>query len=431
MTIRKSVPREMPHLLSFDGVTGTRVTLPPSDIFVTQDEVTVAGRFFYSAGGVLLSCNTTDSRFEIGIQGDIVRTKYSENGSNVTELFKSSTLLVKNKWYDFVYRIKKSTLQASLQLDMVEQTGTTGHTNSSGTDNVFYLGARQNGGHVITGILGELKIWNRYLSNQETSNLHYYNIVPQEGLFAHYTRISDDGTQLLDIVGGNHGTITGATRVTDLFGIPKPRQSIVPYVGSLSFDGVDDFVRVLKDTAIDCGQTFTFRSVFNPISSTSRASLLQNARAFGLHINGGNVLAITGDGLTQLSIPNRQFITDDIIVTYDGTTLKMYRYGVLVASTALASVSYDLARGTTIGKRDANQGGYWYQGSIQQTRIYNLALTTKEVEDLHLYNVTPYDNDPSICKLNLETTAGQIVGDTWFDKSGNNNHGTITGAVLV
>jgi peptidoglycan/xylan/chitin deacetylase (PgdA/CDA1 family) len=72
-----------------------------------------------------------------------------------------------------------------------------------------------------------------------------------------------------------------------------------------------------------------------------------------------------------------------------------------------------------------------FNGYIAGARVYENDLSTEEVEQLYLTNATLYDNNPSVCVLNLETLAGRISGTTWTDVSGNEKHGTLSGATLV
>ena len=67
--------------------------------------------------------------------------------------------------------------------------------------------------------------------------------------------------------------------------------------------------------------------------------------------------------------------------TYDGTTLKMYRNGSLVASTALSGSIVVPGTDTLIGDMTS---GHYFSGSIDDVRIYNRALTSYEIYDQYL-----------------------------------------------
>lgn len=114
----------------------------------------------------------------------------------------------------------------------------------------------------------------------------------------------------------------------------------------------------------------------------------------------------------------------DLVYTFDGVNHRLYVDGVLTASSTATprTVVPDKYRISTYDGTNE-----FINGRVASARYYNLTLTAQEVLTLHLHNITPYDGNPVICVLNLETTANQIKGNQWLDKSGNNNHATIVG----
>jgi len=119
------------------------------------------------------------------------------------------------------------------------------------------------------------------------------------------------------------------------------------------------------------------------------------------------------------------------LITYDGTTLKIYKNGVEVVNEAfaidnIASGVYEIGWASPRAKSTA-----YLQGKVSGFKIFNTALTAAQVSDL--YNnpekIVPTGVADSALKLWLPMQEG--AGTTAYDGSGNGNHGTISGATYV
>jgi hypothetical protein len=119
------------------------------------------------------------------------------------------------------------------------------------------------------------------------------------------------------------------------------------------------------------------------------------------------------------------------LITYDGTTLKIYKNGVEVVNEAfaidnIASGVYEIGWASPRAKSTA-----YLQGKVSGFKIFNTALTAAQVADL--YNnpekIVPTGVADSALKLWLPMQEG--AGTTAYDGSGNGNHGTISGATYV
>ena len=225
------------------------------------------------------------------------------------------------------------------------------------------------------------------------------------------------------------------------------RKSIIPYIGSMSFDGVDDIVNCGSVLLAPALQSFTARVVFkkNGSSGTFRHLITSGfntgANGWWLRYTDTNLFNVSiSNGTTTVSanstILRHNTEWNDAVMVCDRTTNILYLdfNGQLLACSAIAadfSVNAGANSAFLIGARNAATPSLFFGGGIKGVRgLLGVALTAEEVLNLHLHNITPYDNDPAICVLNLETTAHQIVGDQWLDKSGNNNHATISGATF-
>ncbi len=112
---------------------------------------------------------------------------------------------------------------------------------------------------------------------------------------------------------------------------------------------------------------------------------------------------------------------------YDGANMLIYINGVLDASLAVTGAIGTSATKVNIGR--SSQPAYYYNGSLDDIRIYNIALTLQQVSNL--YNLADSTHDP-IGNINLvgywkfDENTGTIAADS----SGRANTGTLSGATL-
>jgi hypothetical protein len=177
------------------------------------------------------------------------------------------------------------------------------------------------------------------------------------------------GTSLGDSSGnGRTGTVTGATWTTGKYG------------RALNFDGNDSVV--LSD--IDLTGSFTVMAWMQTRSlhANGCASLVMKAFDYGFEICEGRLYAGVGTGSNWTAHPSKALTSADLNVwrhvtlTHDGTTLRFYIGGTLVRSAAGTHTSNN--RLLRFGRWSSNIE-YW-NGRIDEVRIYNRALTQAEVQ---------------------------------------------------
>jgi hypothetical protein len=440
-----AVPSVMPHVLSFSSATTDDVVIENSSGEVVSDlsQITVRAKFMKKGltGG-------TQFIFAVPALSDNNRRYIAFDDNDELDITMGSSkkfiaTIEQNKLYDCVVTFDKTNDTSRVYFDgeLIKEHTSFGTIGSSLADIVF----GNNGQTSTNGLFGTVDsptMWSRILTPTEIYNLHHYNIIPENGLVGNWDRISDDGTKLLnsaDPTGATDGTISGATRVTEPLALGRtPREAIVPYVGSVSGDGVNGEVVLTDSASLRPTTAITTDVIFRkdnlgvssilfgrPAGTTDYLPTIQNTNDFRFNL--------------KLSITNVNFNTSGVYAvqknkwtrvtcTYDSATGLAYIYvdGILVKSGTGAGTITNPGDWKVLG----SSGLGFVDGEVAQVRMYNRALTTEEAETLNLTNTTPYDNDPSICVLNLEAKSGVLSGSTWRDISGNNNHGTITGATL-
>ena len=194
----------------------------------------------------------------------------------------------------------------------------------------------------------------------------------------------DDGTATDSSGYGNDGAINGATTSTDT---PSGQGQ------SLSFDGNNDYV--------DCGNDQSLMlaniTVQAWIKQGTTISDHRNAAAQGEGVNAAWLLRTSNSGNGHFTpyvyigswqgcdggvITTNQWT--HILLTYDGETLKGYMNGNLVCENANPSGDLSTTASVTIGSYGSAAPIQFFQGLIDDVRIYSHALSQAQIEQLYV-----------------------------------------------
>ena len=270
------------------------------------------------------------------------------------------------------------------------------------------------------GNIDDVKIYNYDIAESEILDL--YNAPNPKQLVGSWN--FNDGTANDESANSNHGTVNGATLTTDRFGNEN---------SAYSFDGVDDYIKVLNSESLNFGTgDFTVSTWIKWDEATSEHDFIlakgsAGAIGYGLGINtGGHYGAfIQAEGGVNQYYGNTLINADDwnlLTVVHDrDNKIKVYLNGSLANSGDYSegnensiSTNYKLFIGSYGGD------GRYFKGLIDDIQIYNYALTGVEITKLY--------NAPN---------PKQLVGSWTFndgtanDQSDNNYHGTaLNGATL-
>ncbi|HGJ67093.1 TPA: LamG domain-containing protein, partial [bacterium] len=214
-----------------------------------------------------------------------------------------------------------------------------------------------------------------------TNDVHAGKIVT-EGLVSFWSLDRDtiSGEKVKDLIGNNHGTISG-----------KPKEVAGKIKEALKFDGASDFIDCGKDASLDLPSAFTYEVWMNPSSAGEGGpknagpickainggswswQLRYNAPGnnfMGFQFNAGGSVWIT---VEQKLSPNEWY---HIIGTYDGKTAKCYLNGVKKSETKMNNVNSGQDN-FFIG-----QDGWVnvFDGIIDEVRVYKRALDENEIQ---------------------------------------------------
>lgn len=191
------------------------------------------------------------------------------------------------------------------------------------------------------------------------------------------------------------------------------------YGNSFSFDGGDDYFRVEDSSTMDGMSGLTMSVWLNPTSVSGTKDVIHKDQSYEISIISGVVKVAIG---TQWAYQTGPSITagiwTHITSTWDGSTLKIFKDGELSNTYTLTSGSIpNNSNWIAVGGNMVYLGTYNYPGKIDEVRIYNRALSPREVRDL--YNWAP----GPVGYWNFEEKSGANA----YDTSGNSQTGTING----
>jgi hypothetical protein len=199
----------------------------------------------------------------------------------------------------------------------------------------------------------------------------------EAGLVAAYGFNEGSGPLVTDTSGHGHtGTISGATWTTQgKFG------------PALAFDGLNDWVTITAAPALDLTTGMTLAAwVYPTTTSGVRDILLKEGPTVDIY----NLYAYNGQGRPEANVfvggSNRTAVGTELLAnvwthvagTYDGSTLRLFLNGVQVASTARSGAMAPGPGPLRIGGNSL--WGEYFQGRLDEVRIYDRALTAAEIQ---------------------------------------------------
>ena len=230
-------------------------------------------------------------------------------------------------------------------------------------------------------------------SNEATATV---STPPVTGLVAAYGFDTGSGTSAPDQSGtGNNGTLTNATWTTTS-----------KYGQALAFNGTNASVTIPDTNSLDLTTGMTLEAWVHPtaLGSSYRTAIMKEqpgSMSYGLYADSsGPPAAPIGEvyingyrdaiGTTQLPVNTWTHLA----TTYNGSVLALYVNGVqagqlVVAGSLVASTGALKIGGNSIW-------GEWFQGEIDEVRIYNRALSASEITgDMNTSVSNPDSSAPS------------------------------------
>ncbi len=190
--------------------------------------------------------------------------------------------------------------------------------------------------------------------------------------------------------GRNAGDSSTNNNVGRLVGNPRWQPLTGIAGGALVFDGVNDYVDCGNDSSLDITEQITVATwvkMNEAGNSQFQPYITKGDYTYGLKHHSRNVIefVIYDDGFWQVAhFPVDSSFNDvwhHLAGTYDGNKLKLYVDGKLEVTTAYAGSIASSAYNLNIA-RNSEASGRFYNGAIDDLRVYNYALSEKEIEML-------------------------------------------------
>jgi len=209
---------------------------------------------------------------------------------------------------------------------------------------------------------------------------------PTESNLVGYWKLDDgQGTTVADLSGsGNNGTLSaaGATWQTTV-----PATVGFDDAASVILNGTSGYASlgIANLPANNAAQTISVWVNFPSTGGTQNMIALDNAGAASgiqLGIRGGNVTVWGwGGGTLVAAAPPSTGAWHHLAYTYDGTTDSLYIDGVVTTATAShATTAFAAVAAAYLGTYDG--GSELYGGSLDDVRVYNVALTASQIVQL-------------------------------------------------
>jgi len=384
------------------------------------------------------------------------KLRYHDGASYVD--YSPVATIINNKWYEIEYRF----LSTSMKLDLNGTDYTGGYRDTYSTLRSYrllqYTKLENNGDAYFDNV------YVRKLRDPEPLHSSWGSeeagFVSTSGLVGYWKFDEGLGESVRDNSGyGNDGTLKNDTGSCS--GTACPSWTNGRFGQALNFDGVGDYVRFPWDSSLNLTNiSFTLESWINPSglipdygaiisSGTIHRTFLSPLTTGSIYFAIGNGSSSNSDSLATTQTINT-FEWSHIAATYDRInnthfSMKIYINGILNASKNTTVLNqYTSSPNHDIGMYYA--GGGHFNGTIDEVRIWNRALSEDEIKMLYgskiiqgtqtnfsLFESNAGDSDVYYDFYRNGTVSGiwhfdEGSGNYTFDETGNNNTGTITSA---
>jgi hypothetical protein len=207
--------------------------------------------------------------------------------------------------------------------------------------------------------------------------------IPDSGVSRWKYEDDSDTSTAIDSWGTEDGSISGATYTTD--------SQVGTY--ALSFDGADDSVGPFTNSAYSFTNNFSLSAwvkintdeTRNPILVKGFDRAVDSNVDYSLTVGGDRYQIKVSDGSNSDKVNisgNTTGVWKHLCGTYDGSQLKLYIDGVeegSVSSSINIADNWDLYHGFST----SSKGTSYFNGIIDDPRIYSKALTATEADNLY------------------------------------------------
>ena len=256
----------------------------------------------------------------------------------------------------------------------------------------------------FNGSIDEVRIYNRALSQTEITKIYKEKAGVKIGVAPNNPTLNTGLVGYWNFDGKNTFPTSATPTTLDLSGNNNTgilTNGPVPTVGklgqALSFDGVDDYVDAGAPASLNFGTgDFTLSVWVKPADTTAREIInkaLPSGTFAGYELRRGDGVAsvnapfqfwpfnTSSNAVSSITIPTTG-LWYHVVAYRSGGTIGIAVNGVIEA-TAANSVDVSSSQPLRIGFDNTGWSGTWWNGSIDEVRIYNRALSAAEIKRLY------------------------------------------------
>ena len=274
-------------------------------------------------------------------------------------------------WYHAVGTYNKTTGVQALYING-QSVSTASHTAGNTIVPLTSYSNMKIGNGVNTGYfdgkIDDVKIFNRSLSANEVAIAFSVNMDEGTG-----SDVNDSSAY------GNDGTIIGASWTTGISG------------KALSFDGSNDYVSFGNSASVDLACSHSI-SAWIKLDDTGSYNVIaaKNLWGISLFVTNKKLCAYTkGDTISAFSVSNEDVAIGEwqhVATTFDVDGTKqnnLYINGEEVTYSQKRTLSDSPVNSSTSNFTIGAGGGYYFDGAIDEVKVYRKALSATEVDDLY------------------------------------------------
>lgn len=318
-------------------------------------------------------------------------------------------------WSQVVLSYDGSHITAYFNGSQVYSGAMSGNINNTNYQSVVRIGDRLSAAGFWPGDIDDVRMYNRAINSDEVGALYAMlgsSINLQKGLVGYW---NFNGNAKDQTPYRNDGTVTGATLTTDRKGKAN---------SAMNFNGSSNYISVPNSSSLDTAPDVTVSMWFKVTSATTAYQKLigkgpDGTEEYGLYVtpNSGLLHVEYDSGTAHPRLDSSASVTDNqwhlATTTYDGTTLRLFLDGVQIGSTTVAGAFAANTENVSIGaEKSSSTSRYFLNGSLDDARVYNRALSTTEVSAL--YN----QYDPGV---NVDAGQSGLVGEWKMDGNANDS----------
>lgn len=240
-----------------------------------------------------------------------------------------------------------------------------------------------------------------------------------DGLVAHYPF---NGNANDESGNGNHGTVNGAALTSDRFGNVD---------SAYIFDGVDDIILIDDDPSLEPSTALTVSAWVKSTGNWSDDNYISKDAKIGSVSNG--YLLRSGEPENELNFyaggkGTKSGVPVDVWVHVAGVYVAGIRVTIYIDGDQMAEKTVGIPSSITYGTGKLGIGGpydsssLFFNGTVDDIRIYNRALTASEIQELYRETISNvYSGDGH----SLDAADGDPTDAVFVDNEGNVGIGTM------